>query len=155
MEWSTIRSMQAPAGRGPKLGEASRCACGCQPCCQWAGEVWSEAGTRINAMTSAGVTVLRCSPMLGAAVKPFLTGDRFFLGQVDAAMGAADHFRGAFRFRRRGCLGSACRLGALDRPDDQQNHQQQKEVFHPIRPSRTSMTKREPAYDRSNKPAPM
>jgi hypothetical protein len=56
------------------------------------GEMGSLAGARITAVPSNWVAVLRCSPVLGAAVNPFLAVHGFFMGQVDAAMGAGHHF---------------------------------------------------------------
>ena len=56
------------------------------------GETGALAGARITAVPSNWVAVLRCSPVLGAAVNPFLAVHGFFMGQVDAAMGAGHHF---------------------------------------------------------------
>jgi hypothetical protein len=83
--------------------------------------------------------------MVGAAVKPFLTRYGFFLRQVEAAMGARDHLgrrRALWFFRRLRRLRGPT---ALDGPNDDQHQQQNQQVFHPMRPSITSMTNREPA----------
>lgn len=75
-------------------------------------------------MASVRVAILSGCTMLCAAVNAVLPSDRFFMGQVDAAMGACHHFGGL------GCFGCSVGLGWVDRPtslegpDDHQDHQQ-------------------------------
>ena len=74
------------------------------------------------AVVSAWVAVLCVCAVLGAAVKAFLACDRFFVRQMDAAVGAGHHFGGLGFFR---FLGRGGRVGcptSLDGPYHHQDH---------------------------------
>ena len=113
-----------------------------------------DAGTAARPAVSAAVVpamgVVVCTSGFGAAVQRQCAGHRVALGQVQAT-----HRAGHDVVRWRQGLGLAFgRFGggvarvavALvpPEPDNRHHHQQQNEVFHSMRPSTTSNTKREP-----------
>ena len=137
MECSTIKSMLALSGLGPKLGESMRRAAVCQPACQGEG-VLGLAGT-----ASAFVALAMCI----AAVAAEFACDGVVFGAQHTAMRAGQHGGGL-------CGGGRCILRVVGRfglalfanpPNAREHDQQPNEVFHALRSKITSSTKREPA----------
>ena len=137
MECSTIKSMLAFSGRGPKLGESMRRAAVCQPACQ-GGRVTGSADT-----ASAFVALAVCI----AAVAAEFACHGVVFGAQHTAMQTGQHGRGLCV----GVRGLVCVVGLLwltlfaNPPNASEHDQQPNEVFHAPRSKITSNTKREPA----------
>ena len=137
MECSTIKSMLALSGLGPKLGESMRRAAVCQPACQGEG-VLGLAGT-----ASAFVALAVCI----AAIAAEFACDCVVFGAQHTAMGAGQHGSGL-------CVGGSGVLRVVggfglalfaNPPNASEHDQSPNEVFHALRSKITSNTKREPA----------